>query len=163
MKWAATIWFKKRTSGDWELSVLGRPVPLVPEETVLDQKSQNEVDEAFHCHESNIFPHKVPSERVHWVLLTWKRRQSAQPFPVCSGSTKETAQLFQFWHPTGCANVLFRHCEYSAETVWRIKDNSRHVLNLQSLFLLTKLMCGFVGSLWQHIKDESELTVDTAV
>lgn len=51
-------------------------LPVVQEESVLDQKIKNKINEAFHCHESNIFPHKVPSERVQCVIFTWKQTRS---------------------------------------------------------------------------------------
>lgn len=45
-------------------------IPEVQEEPVLDQKIENKVDKAFHSHESNIFPQKVPPEGVLCVLFT---------------------------------------------------------------------------------------------
>lgn len=49
---------------------------MVEEEPVLDQKIENEVDETLHCHECNVFPHKLPSERIYCVVLTWKQRRA---------------------------------------------------------------------------------------
>lgn len=52
---------------------LNSSLPIVHEEAVLDQKIKNKEDKAFHCHESYIFPHKVPPERVLCELLTWRQ------------------------------------------------------------------------------------------
>lgn len=49
---------------------------MVQEESVLDQKIKNKINKAFHCHESNVFSHKVPSERVQCVIFTWKQTRS---------------------------------------------------------------------------------------
>lgn len=48
---------------------------MVQEEPILDQKIENKVDKAFHCHKSNVFAHKVPPEGVQWVVFTWKQRR----------------------------------------------------------------------------------------
>lgn len=90
-------------------TVLAAPLPVVQEETILDQKIEKKVDKAFHCHESNIFPHKVPPERVCCVLLTWKQKQGLYwKWTFCSVSKEKTLQEFILYKLSGCTNIIFQ-------------------------------------------------------
>ena len=73
-----TMWKlrQRKGLGLYETGPGARAVPVVQEEAVLDEEIQEEVDKALHSHESHILPHKVPAERIHSVLLSWRDRQS---------------------------------------------------------------------------------------
>lgn len=44
-------------------------LPVVQEESVLDEDVEGEVHKALNSHETKILPDKVPLERIHFVVL----------------------------------------------------------------------------------------------